>query len=90
MNTVGREIVGLAVVFVGVHQIVQLDVAVGVLISQLIYDKLYSEIKEYFVYMANITGTLWEHDSNRASMNHGFTSHVIVWMDKLGLLRKRT
>ena len=55
-----------------------------------IYDKLYSEIKEYFVYMANITGTLWEHDSNRASMNHGFTSHAVVWMEKLGLLRKKT
>lgn len=53
------------------------------------YEKLYSEIKGYFVYMANVTGTLWEHDSNLASMNHGFTSHVICWMEKLGLLKRK-
>ncbi len=54
-----------------------------------LYDKLYSEIRGYFTYMADRTGTLWEHKSNTASMNHGFASHVICWMDKLGLLKRR-
>ena len=54
------------------------------------YDKLYEEIRGYFVYMANRTGTLWEHISNRASMNHGFASHVIYWMDKLGLIKSKS
>ena len=27
--------------------------------------------------MAKLTGTLWEHDSYHASLNHGFTSVVI-------------
>lgn len=53
-----------------------------------LYDKLYDEIRGYFVYMADRTGTLWEHISNKASMNHGFASHVIYWMEKLGLIKK--
>ena len=47
---------------------------------------LYDNIKGYFTYMADKTGTLWEHDGDSASCNHGFASHVIYWMDKLGLL----
>ena len=48
--------------------------------------ELYDNIKGYFTYMADLTGTLWEHDGPYASCNHGFASHVIYWMDKLGLL----
>jgi alpha-L-rhamnosidase len=49
-------------------------------------DELYDNIKGYFTYMADTTGTLWEHDGTYASCNHGFASHVIYWMNELGLL----
>ena len=49
-------------------------------------DELYANIKGYFTYMAEQTGTLWEHVSTMASCNHGFASHVIYWMDALGLI----
>ena len=55
-----------------------------------LYEKLYSEIRGYFSYMAERTGTLWEHISDKASMNHGFASHVIYWMDKLGLIKSKS
>lgn len=35
------------------------------------------EVVKYFYNMAKLTGTLWEHDSYHASLNHGFTSVVI-------------
>ena len=50
------------------------------------FDALYGNIKGYFTYMAERTGTLWEMVSDTASMNHGFASHVIYWMEKLGLV----
>ena len=50
------------------------------------HDKLESDICGYFDYMAKRTGTLWEYDSIKASCNHGFASHVLVWFDKLGYL----
>ena len=49
-------------------------------------DELYGNIKGYFTYMAEQTGTLWELVSDDASCNHGFASHVIYWMDRLGLI----
>ena len=49
-------------------------------------DELYDNIKGYFTYMADQTGTLWELVANQASCNHGFASHVIHWMNSLGLL----
>ena len=49
-------------------------------------DELYDNIKGYFTYMADQTGTLWELVASQASCNHGFASHVIYWMDRLGLL----
>ncbi len=52
--------------------------------------ELYDDIKGYFCYMADTTGTLWEHDAPHASCNHGFASHVIHWMKKLGLIRYGT
>ncbi len=41
------------------------------------YAQMLSEIKEYFYYMAERTGTLWEHISTRASCIHGFASYVV-------------
>lgn len=51
-----------------------------------LHDRLVSDVRDYFAYMADKTGTLWEHDSTTASCNHGFASHVLVWLDKAGLL----
>lgn len=49
-------------------------------------DELYDNIKGYFEYMADRTGTLWELVSDNASCNHGFASHVIHWMKSLGMV----
>ncbi len=49
-------------------------------------DELFDNIKGYFTYMADRTGTLWENNADYASCNHGFASHVIHWMNQLGLL----
>lgn len=48
--------------------------------------ELYDNIRGYFTYMADKTGTLWENVGDYASCNHGFASHVLYWMDHLGLL----
>ncbi len=52
-------------------------------------DKLYGDIKGYFSYMAERTGTLWEKIDTSASCNHCFAAHVICWMDDLGLLVRK-
>jgi len=44
-------------------------------------EQLLDEIERYFGYMAETTGTLWENDSDSASCNHGFASHVVCWLD---------
>ena len=36
------------------------------------------ETRDFFLYMADATGTLWEKISTSASCNHGFASHVAV------------
>ncbi len=54
------------------------------------YDKLEDNICGYFDYMASITGTLWEHKDIKASCNHGFASHVLVWLDKLGYIERKS
>lgn len=51
------------------------------------HDALYNNIKGYFEYMADRTGTLWELVSDVASCDHGFASHVICWMRSLGLVK---
>jgi len=38
------------------------------------YERIKDECLEYFLSMAQKTGTLWEHDSPKASCNHGFAS----------------
>lgn len=40
--------------------------------------QILDETKGYFLYMAERTGTLWEHDRITASCNHGFASYVNV------------
>lgn len=40
-------------------------------------ERLIEEVKDYFYYMAESTGTLWENLTPYASCNHGFTSYVI-------------
>lgn len=52
-----------------------------------LYEQLLGEIEGYFLYMADKTGTLWEHDSVVASCDHGFASHVLCWID--GILARR-
>lgn len=49
-------------------------------------ERLVNDIRDYFTYMAEKTGTLWEHVSTTASCNHGFASHILVWLDKAGYL----
>lgn len=49
-------------------------------------EKLLENIRGFFLKMADLTGTLWENENTTASCNHGFASHVIYWLDKLGLL----
>lgn len=46
-------------------------------------EKLLENIRGYFGYMAQKTGTLWEHDRPTASCNHGFASHVAIWLREL-------
>ncbi len=40
------------------------------------YEQMIREIRGYFLGMARRTGTLWEHDQEKASCNHGFASYV--------------
>lgn len=50
--------------------------------------QLYEEALPYHLRMAEITGTLWEHDRTEASCNHGFASHGgvrLLYRDVLGL-----
>ena len=50
------------------------------------FDKLEENIEGYFDYMAERNGTLWEHKDVNASCNHGFASHVLIWLDMLGYI----
>ena len=45
-----------------------------------LYDELLDNVRGYLDYMAQKTGTLWENDGDYASCNHGFASHVAVWL----------
>ena len=47
------------------------------------YDKMLSEIKAFFLPMAETTGTLWENMYSNCSCNHGFASHVIYWLNSI-------
>jgi hypothetical protein len=49
--------------------------------------QLLNESIDKFLYMANLTGTLWENTHTRASLNHGFASHIahVFYRDLLGV-----
>ena len=49
--------------------------------------QILDETRDFFLYMANLTGTLWENIGTTRSCNHGFASHVAVsyCRDILGL-----
>ncbi len=49
--------------------------------------QILDEALGYWLYMADRTGTLWEHDAPQASCNHGFASHAahVFLRDVLGL-----
>lgn len=42
------------------------------------YDEILDQIKKFFTNMADVTGTLWEHDADWASTCHGFASFAAV------------
>jgi len=44
--------------------------------------KVLEDISGYFYVMSQKTGTLWEHDAEVASCDHGFTSVVTYWLLK--------
>ena len=50
-------------------------------------EKLLQNIRGYFLDMARSTGTLWEKVDINGSLCHGFASHVIYWLDKLGYVK---
>ena len=45
------------------------------------------ELVDYFLYMAERTGTLWENTGEYASCDHGFASHIahVLYRDTLGI-----
>ena len=49
--------------------------------------QILDEAKGYFSFMAERTGTLWEHDAPSASCSHGFASHIahVLYRDVLGV-----
>ena len=49
--------------------------------------QILDEAKGYFSFMAERTGTLWEHDAPTASCSHGFASHIahVLYRDVLGV-----
>ena len=49
-------------------------------------ERMEEDIRGFFLPRAEKTGTLWEHMDTTASCNHGFASHVLVWLDRLGYL----
>lgn len=44
-------------------------------------EQLRSELVDYFDFMAQATGTLWEHDNPSASCSHGFASMAAVYAE---------
>jgi len=43
-------------------------------------EKTIENVRGYFGFMADRTGTLWENDAPHASCNHGFASHTAIWI----------
>ena len=55
-----------------------------ILMNEGYYQEVLDNIRGYFLYMAERTGTLWEYATENASCNHGFASCVIYWMTMMG------
>jgi alpha-L-rhamnosidase len=55
-------------------------------------DQLAREAIANLLYMADLSGTLWENTSDEASMNHAFESHIVtaLYRDILGLFQVDT
>lgn len=54
--------------------------------------QVYEESVPYHLPMAELTGTLWEHEDPQASCHHGFASHGgvrLLYRDVLGLREAR-
>ena len=47
-----------------------------ILVANGLSEEVFKETVKYFYKMSSLTGTLWEHDSVFASLNHCFTSHL--------------
>ena len=47
-----------------------------------LYERCLNEIEGYYYYMAEKTGTLWEHDKATASCCHGFASYIACIIDR--------
>ncbi len=45
-------------------------------------EQVLAECRDFFLGMANTTGTLWEHSRLNASLNHGFASMAAVYIDQ--------
>ena len=45
-------------------------------------EQVLQECCDFFLGMANLTGTLWEHAKLNASLNHGFASMAAVYIDE--------
>ena len=50
----------------------------SLLVREGLGDQLLREAEGYFSYMAEQTGTLWEHDTPTGSCSHGFASYATV------------
>ena len=45
-------------------------------------EQVLEECCDFFLGMAELTGTLWEHSKLNASLNHGFASMAAVYIDQ--------
>lgn len=49
-------------------------------------ERLLHDMEEYFYYMAETTGTLWEFEAEKASCNHGFMSYLLYLLNEFGMI----
>lgn len=49
-------------------------------------ERLLHDMEEYFCYMAEKTGTLWEHEDGHESCDHGFASYIAYLLDRIGMI----
>ncbi len=52
-----------------------------VMLERGFFDNVLRECKDFFLQMAELTGTLWEHATVGCSMNHGFASIAAMYID---------